>query len=303
MKRRIIAVLSAAALTFTIGIGVAPAASADGHGASYVALGDSMAAGNGNLPYVDPVCLQSARSYPMLLSAATGLDAVSAACTAATTQNVWTQLGQLQLDGDIGEGTKLVTLTAGINDLGWQQALAVCATSGMDLQCAMAVQAMMVAGAMVPDKIYGLLMGIREAAPNAVIVVTGYPKLFGNVTKSCSIGNLGGSPVKLPASLTSMANGALDGAVDDPFPPGADPAPGLNDAIAGATWLFASTDPVGTLFVDVDPAFQTHRLCDTGDRWISGLIRGVPVDRGLHPNSAGLQAYAATIAGALPPMP
>ncbi|WP_171013255.1 SGNH/GDSL hydrolase family protein [Microbacterium sp. 2FI] len=302
MKRRIIAVLSAAALTFTIGIAAAPAASADGHlGASYVALGDSMASGNGNLPYVDPVCLQSARSYPKLLAAATGRDLVSAACTAATTDQVAMQLGQLQLDGDIGPGTELVTLTAGINDLGWQQALAVCAAPGMEAQCALAVQAMAAAGATVPGKIYGLLMGIRAAAPNAVIVVTGYPKLFGTVTKSCSIGNLGGSSVKLPASLTVMANGALDGAVDDPFPPGSDPMPGLNDAIAGATWLFASTDPVGTLFVDVDPAFQTHRLCDTGDRWISGLIRGVPVDRGLHPNAAGLQAFAATIGAALVP--
>ena len=47
-------------------------------------------------------------------------------------------------------------------------------------------------------------------------------------------------------------------------------------------------------------AFATHGLCDTGDRWISGLVRGSPGDRGFHPNAAGQQAFAATIAARFP---
>ena len=130
-------------------------------------------------------------------------------------------------------------------------------------------------------------------APTATIVVTGYPKLFGEVAKSCSIGNLGGTPVKLPASLTAMANMAIDGAIDAHRKIRLDAGPGLNDAIAGGDLGIRRFASVKHVFVDVDPAFQTHRLCDTGDRWISGLVRGAPVtDRGLHPNMAGMSAFA-----------
>lgn len=74
----------------------------------------------------------------------------------------------------------------------------------------------------------------------------------------------------------------------------------MRDAIAGATWAFAGAFG-NAVFVDVDPAFQTHRLCDTGDRWISGLVRGTPVtDRGLHPNMAGMSAFAGSILSVMP---
>jgi len=314
MKRRVLAAAAAIVLGLGALAGASPA-TADGHNAPYVALGDSMASGNGNLPYVDAACLRSARSYPMQVSAATGMPVVSAACTGALTtdldpdtKDVATQIAGLVASGDLGPGTLLVTLTVGINDLGWQYALGVCGTPGMEAACAEAIQAMAAAGAQVPAKIFGLLTAVRTYAPTAAIVVTGYPKLFGEVAKSCSIGNLGGTPVKLPASLTAMANMAIDGALDAQFPPSpdpaapADPAPGLNDAIAGATWAFAWQDPAQkTMFVDVDPAFQTHRLCDTGDRWISGLVRGAPVtDRGLHPNAAGMSAFANSILSLMP---
>jgi lysophospholipase L1-like esterase len=303
MIRRALAAFAAVALTLVAVSAASPATADDQLGAPYVALGDSMASGNGNLPYVDQECLRSARSYPMQISAATGWEVASAACTGATTLDVfdpgdpWAgQLGQLVLAGELGEGTLVVTLTAGINDLGWQQALAVCASPGMEAQCAAAVQAMQVAGAEVPGRLGAIMGAVRTFAPNATIVVTGYPKLFGEVAKSCSIGNLGGTPVKLPASLTAMANVALDGAVDAP---GADPVPGLNDAIAGTVAFFAANYG-NAVFVDVDAAFQTHRLCDTSDRWISGLIRGVPIDRGLHPNMAGMTAFAGSILSNLP---
>jgi lysophospholipase L1-like esterase len=303
MIRRALAAVAAVALTL-VAVSAASPATADDHlGAPYVALGDSMASGNGNLPYVDPGCLRSARSYPMQISAATGWEVASAACSGATTLDVfdpsdpWAgQIGQLALAGELGGGTKVVTLTVGINDLGWQEVLKLCATPGMEVDCADAIQAMYLAGGMVPDRLAAILQAIRTAAPQAAIVVTGYPKLFGNVAKSCSIGNVDRTPVKLPASLTSMANVVIDGAADAPGP---DPAPGLNDAIAGAVWGFAAVDG-NTLFVDVDAAFQTHRLCDTSDRWISGLIRGVPVDRGLHPNMAGMTAFAGSILSNLP---
>jgi len=44
--------------------------------------------------------------------------------------------------------------------------------------------------------------------------------------------------------------------------------------------------------------FAVHGLCDTGDRWVSGLIspNAKTTDRGFHPNAAGQRAYADIIA-------
>ena len=193
--------------------------------------------------------------------------------------------------------TQVVTLTVGVNDLGSQSRLVRRGTPGMGTPVPRGDPAMPRPGAAVPLEALGSTGAIRASAPNATIVVTGYPKLFGEVAKSCSIGNLGGTPVKLPASLTAMANMAIDGATERMIPSAA--GPGLNDAIAGTVWAFAG--PRQRRVRRVDPAFQTHRLCDTGDRWISGLVHGAPVtDRGLHPNMAGMSAFAGSILSLMP---
>ena len=65
--------------------------------------------------------------------------------------------------------------------------------------------------------------------------------------------------------------------------------------------------PPGAAYVDVNlvppgvAGFDGHGLCDTGDRWVSGLFpaSAQPRDRGFHPNAAGQAAYANIIATAL----
>src|SRR4051812_208548 len=143
MKRRIIAVLAAAALTATLGASISPASAAQSHGVAYVALGDSVASGNGLLPYVDPVCLQSKKSYPMLLAKSSGLSFATEACTEATTTDVLGQLQRLVAAHAIGSDTELVTLTVGVNDVmwqppvadppvfGWGEALIACSNAGV----------------------------------------------------------------------------------------------------------------------------------------------------------------------------
>lgn len=280
MRRRALAILA----TMTLGLGLLAAATPASaveppDGAAYVALGDSEAAGTGNLPYLDADCLRSARAYPELLGASLG-GVASSACAGASTADVLT--GQL---GDLGPATRLVTLTVGVNDADWQGVLLACATGG-DLACAAAVQAAAADLASLPLDIAQLLGAIRQQAPAAQILVTGYPHLFGDVSGTCTVGAFQGTRVTFSAAEAAAINQAITG---------------VNALIAGGVSLYAtSTGDPGVAYVDVTAAFDGHGLCDTGDRWISGLVSGVATfDRSFHLNAAGQQAYAGILAGAL----
>lgn len=280
MKRRALALLAVLALGASALIAAPAATAVEPAGAVYVALGDSEAAGTGNLPYADQSCLRSKRSYPMLLGAMTG-GVASSACAGATTQDVIaTQLA------DLGPATQLVTLTAGVNDLNWQGVLAACSSAGSAAACTAAMNAAGVALQGVPLGIGQILAAVRMLAPNALIAVTGYPMLFGDVAKSCSVGNYQGTSVKFTAAQAAGVNYGLSL---------------VNSAVqAGVGGYQAQTGDPGVVYVDVVAGFDGHSLCDTGDRWISGLVSGKATsDRGFHPNAAGQQAYAAIVAAAI----
>lgn len=279
MQRRAVALAAILALGLSV-LSVAPAASAAEPGAAYVAIGDSEAAGTGNLPYVDQSCLRSKKSYPMLIGAMVG-GVASSACAGATTQDVIaTQLG------DLGSATQLVTLTAGVNNLDWQGVLAACSSAGDPAACAAAMNAAGVALQGVPLGIAQVIGAVRMLAPNAMIVVTGYPMLFGDVTGACSVGAYQGTPVKFTAAQAAGVNLGLSQ---------------VNSAVqAGIAGYQAATGDPGVVYVDVTAGFDGHGLCDTGERWISGLVSGQATsDRGFHPNAAGQQAYAAIVGSAL----
>lgn len=280
MQRRTLAILAALAVGgFTLA-GAVPATAAGHEGATYVALGDSEAAGTGNLPYVDSDCLQSRRSYPMLLGSMLGSGVASSACAGASTQDVLaTQLS------DLGPATQLVTITVGVNNADWQAVLLACGTGG-DLACASAVQAAGAALQTLPSDIGGLLLTVRSLAATAQIVVTGYPMLFGDVAGTCSVGAFQGTPVQFSAMQTQAINQGITG---------------VNQLIQlGVIGYQQLTADPGVTYVDVSAAFDGHSLCDTGERWISGLVSGqATADRSFHLNAAGQQAYAAIVANAI----
>jgi len=289
MKRRLLSMLAALALGVSaLAVGV-PAATADNHlGAAYVALGDSEAAGTGNLPYVDQQCLRSKKAYPMILGSAYG-GVESHACAGDDTSDALVQA----MMADLGPATQLVTLTVGVNNLDWQGVLSACSSTGTPEECLAAQAEVPAALATIPQGIAEVLGAVRTRAPNAMIVVTGYPMLFGAVTDSCSVGAFQGTPVKFTAELTVAVNQGL-AAVNQAI------QAGIAAYQAAFTAQFGFADP-GVMYVDVVAAFAGHGLCDTGDRWISGLVSGKPVaDRGFHANAAGQQAFAAIIADALP---
>lgn len=308
MKRRILAVLAAAALTASLGAGISPAAADDPDGVAYVALGDSVASGNGLLPYVDPECLRSKKSYPMLLAKSSGLSFATEACTEATTSDVAGQLQALLLKGAIGTDTQYVTLTVGVNDVmwgqnlefGWGEALIACSNAGVfpagTCQTALYLSLLSLdppdpAVPSLSERIAGLVSAIHAAAPNARIVVTGYPVLFGDVPGTCSAGLL-----DIPGVVrTELTYGELERVW-------------INQAVMAANAMIAQGVALAgvpnSTYVDVNLApggFDGHGLCDTGASWISGLFPSTaqPRDRGFHPNPPGQRAYASIVAGAL----
>ncbi|MDL9978176.1 SGNH/GDSL hydrolase family protein [Microbacterium candidum] len=294
MRRRVLAVIAALALGVTTLFGASSAAFADSPpgGALYVAVGDSEAAGTGNLPYVDANCLRSARAYPALLASSLGTQVVSAACAGATVAQTEEQVGGLAQAGALGPNTQLVTVTAGVNDTGWQSVLMACSNAGTPIGCQEAYAAALAAVAGIPQSIGTLVGQIRAAAPNARIVVTGYPMLFGAVTSSCTVGNFQGTTVKFTAVQAGLVNAGVGGvntAVNM----------GVGAYQSAFTGRFGHPDPAVS-YQDVAAGFAGHSLCDTGSRWISGLANGTASsDRGFHPNAAGQQAWAAIVAASL----
>ncbi|WP_028045538.1 SGNH/GDSL hydrolase family protein [Cellulomonas sp. URHE0023] len=255
------AVLALVAATALVG-SVATAAPAAPSRVVYDALGDSYASGYGVPPYAD--CGRSQSAYAVQLDGRQRLrldDFV--ACAGATTSSLVTG-GQLTaLDAD----TDLVTLTIGGNDIGWSGAVTAC-LGDTDAQCSGAVA--IVDGRItseLPALLDAVYAKVAEAAPNAHVVVTGYPRLF-----SPEYG------AYLAASSAEL--GALNAAAD------------TLDAVIAAAATRADFQ-----YVDVRKRFDGHGA-NSPDAWILG-----PTDPGaFHPTVEGYKAYTAAVNSALGPV-
>ena len=236
----------------------------------YVALGDSYAAGLGAGNYLDTSCLQSRdNSYPQLWAKAAGAtrlgEVVSNACSGATVSTVLgSQLGALDT------GTGWVTVTVGGNDAGFVSTLQQCLL-GTDQQCAAAVRtATGVIENSLPKSLDGLYSVIRDRAPNARVLVAGYPHLVAAPGKGVNC-----------ESLTDARRRTLNTA---------------SDALAKVIGERAAAHE-GFTFVDVRKAFAGHEAC-TAQPWINGV--GNDLSESFHPNASGYRAYAKALVAAIP---
>jgi len=283
MKRRILAALAAIALgAGMLAAGAGPAAASPQLVAKHVALGDSIAAGQGGGAPLD-ACLRTDGGYAAQLDQEPKFNLLrNAACTGATIADVDAQLAQ------VNRGTTVVTLTVGANDLGLDHILAACqaATAAADpAPCTDAIAQAPDPQAIVPQ-LTALIGRIAQRAPNATIVVTGYPHLLAQVPFEPCLDATGDALVCFVAdAIVDTVNDATDA---------------LNAAIQVSVNLAAGSHAT---YASVVQAFAGHgvqvlTLLPPGDPWFGTDPVGDPAGF-LHPTYQGYSAYAGVILAAL----
>ncbi len=243
---------------------------------TYVALGDSVAAGVGLDEYADSsACNRTTQAYSRLVAAKLRYKLQSVACGGATTQNglVGPQdVNQLMVPPQIkaattGSKPQLITLTIGANDADWTTFLQKCyvATCGSSSD----TDAVNTGVASAVGNIRIALDQIRNTYPNSTprVVITEYYQLFpaSPGTNCAELTGIDTSELAWIATLQNSVNAALQSVATD--------------------YSFARYVPI---------SFAGHELCTTTP-WIQGL----GAKAAYHPTAAGQAAMADQIVQAL----
>jgi lysophospholipase L1-like esterase len=225
----------------------------------YVALGDSYSAGTGTRPEGDPACERSPYAYGPLVSGERNYQLDFQACGGHTIPEV---LGE-QVQA-VNEDTRVVTISIGGNDAGFGPVVKECAEPvfwGSDRCGDMVDDAQEFIRDELPAQLDEVYDEIRERAPEAEVVVVGYPRIFGE-EGDCNGG-------------TSFGDGEIESLNE------------TGDLLADVTREEAEAH--GFEFVDPRAAFTGHEVC--GDpEYINGLSN--PTSNSFHPNRDGHEAYA-----------
>lgn len=250
---------------------------------SYVALGDSYSSGEGNRPFDGPChrALSSDSAYPRMLPTLAGYLAQPSfhACTGATVDDVLlhpqprrgSQRTQLEY---VDTSTRLVTLTIGGNDLGFDDIVKQCLLPGNCSKWKIA------------DRVEAGLQTIKAELVDAYtrirsrmdsggqLLVAGYPRLFVSEDAGCKL-FISDTEAEWMNSLVARGNRRI------------------------AEAARAARQQKGNVsYVDVTERFAGHELCSE-DPWLYGiyLTAGDGVAKGsYHPRKSGQAAYARAFA-------
>lgn len=241
-----------------------PLLAAPAHAAAptYVALGDSYASGTGTRSYLSDgtSCQRSVYAYPSLIATARGYSLNFRACSGAKIADVTnTQLGALS------SSTAYVSISIGGNDAGFADVLTECAQPGWMSNCNAAIDAAQsYINNTLPGRLSTLYASIRSRAPQAKVVVVGYPRIFNG--EDCNAGTW------FSPSEESRLNYTADL---------------LNSRTA------AQASAKGFSFGNPTSRFVGHAVCDDVE-WINGL--SWPISESYHPNKAGhASGYTPTV--------
>ena len=282
---RALPILAAGALLAIVLPAVGAAAAT---GPVYVALGDSYTSG----PLIPgqtgtPAgCLRSTQNYPSLVAAALGAASFTdASCAGATTTNMTAP--QLVVGGinppelnALSPGTTLVTLGIGGNDLGFASIITTCTGLSLSSPLGSPCKKFYTAGGTdrlaqmittLAPKVAAVLAGIHQRAPQARVLVVGYPDILPSTGTGCwpvvpiargDVPYLRGVELELNAMLAARA------------------------AAGNATYVDTYGDSIG------------HDFCQpTGVKWVEGLVPTSPAAP-VHPNALGEQAMAQQVLAA-----
>jgi len=246
-------VVSAASAGLVTAVSSAPAASAAAP-VNYVALGDSYSSGVGAGDYISSSgsCERSTEAYPEQWAGAhSPASFVSVACSGATTADVLaSQVSAL------GASTTLVSITIGGNDAGFSSVMETCVLLPTSSCLNAVTSAEAFVASQLPTRLDATLQAVAARAPNARVVVLGYPDLY-DLSQS-------GSCIGLStADRIALNQGA--------------------DALDGA--LQAAAQANRDTFADVRGQFAGHEICDSGS-WLHS-VDIFALSSSYHPTAAG----------------
>ncbi|MFF2044964.1 SGNH/GDSL hydrolase family protein [Kitasatospora sp. NPDC058170] len=229
------------------------ASSASAATVNYAALGDSYASGVGAGSYTSESgsCKRSTNAYPYLWKNAHATSSFSfVACSGARTGDVLNN--QLSV---LNSGTTLVSISIGGNDAGFASTMQTCVLDS-ESACLNAVAAgKKYATTTLPGQLDQVYAAIHAKAPNARVVVLGYPHLY-KVGGSCIFG------------IGDTKRAAINSAADV-----------LDDVLA------KRAANAGFAFGDVRSIFTNHEICGSSTTWLNSTT--LPVDESYHPKAAG----------------
>ncbi|MBB1511173.1 SGNH/GDSL hydrolase family protein [Tessaracoccus sp. MC1627] len=234
----------------------------------YVALGDSYAAGVGGGSYIQDGtdCYRTLKGYPGLIAQEKGYALDLQACSGADIDDVTAE----QLETDYLAVADYVSITVGGNDVGFASVLTTCIGTN-ESACITAVDDAVDAANALPSRLVLLFTQIREAAPDATVVATAYPRLLSATKADCSW-------------ITTVSVRERDA---------------LNSGAATLAGVISkAADDAGIGYADVLPDFLGHGVCDSS-AWIYNASL-FPTYLSYHPTATGyLSGYKPAVATAL----
>lgn len=262
--------------TVTAGLILPARASAadDAEPLRYAALGDSYAAGSGNLPLdstAPPLCAQSAVNYAHVVAERTGAQLTDVSCGAAQTKDFTTAQypGVAPQLNAVDRDTRLVTMGIGGNDNNvFIGAIAACLAAvathgGNGNPCEQATGNTV--KRQITERTYpavrNALQSVRQKAPRARVAILGYPWIMpATADRSCFAKMpVASGDVPYLRSLQAQLNKVIRQAAQD----------------------------TGATFVDTSKASDGHDACaPAGTRWIEPALfaRNLAL---IHPNQRG----------------
>lgn len=252
---------------------------------TYVALGDSYASGP-LVPLQEQPwgCLKSTNNYAKHLAADLGYELRDATCSGAKTKDMTEAQGVTpspnppQFDR-LDAGVDLVTLQIGGNDIGFGGIAETCARAAFER---VACKDKYVSGsndelrnriAATAPKVAAVIQGIYQRAPQARVLVLGYPGIF----------RIGDGPASCPAMGVGEGDAQYLRGIQE----------ALNAMIAEQAAANAAT------YVDVYGPSAGKTACDLPVvRWVEPLV---PVNAAapIHPNLGGMLGMAEVVAAAI----
>ena len=241
-------------------------------GIDYVAMGDSFSAGPliGTMRSDPTGCARSKSNYPAFL--ADWLDVSSytdVTCSAATTADLYDRM--LMFDGNttgpqldaVSADTDLVTLGIGGNDFRIYDSLIRC-QRGPTAVCPVArlrTDAGKVAG-----RVRQAVRRVREVAPDAKVVVVGYPDIL-PTEGTCRAVGVSADVLGPVAEIAGLLNDSLE-----------------KGALAG-----------GGEYVDMEAVSEGHDVCAKGRAWVNGPRFRTGIAAPFHPKINGMRAVATEV--------